>query len=891
MADDHRNAHRPTDQFGEMSTDIQLALEKRLIADLKLFLRWNPALSSTGVRHVEAYHVRVSIILFPAKISQFSFQDAFPKIGDPHSLNNLIDNIWDLRRKQERRFDPLLYLGNDMMHEVLVYVVNLWGITESRAWGAEVILRDYIGDPLVLTSVSRRWSQFITSSPQLWSYLFIDTDDEDILECMQLSLLLSRNTKLLIVLYGSVTLCDAIVVDLLRVGHRIDALIYHSNVSRPTLARFRFYLGALHDQPERVCRWYKLEVKSAIQPQGYLDHYSFPTSIRSLWMGGLVPLSKLVTLSQFQSLTFLSVRVSIDPAHNYRLEFPKLEGLRVQVALASHHQVDPPVNMVCRNLKLLDLRYTLELDLEDPQEEPATWMEFDGVDALEELQVDLAIRIVTEVGSIDPLVEWLQMRLRLQDQWLLREREREQLEMAELVEERLRELQGELRWLQRLRQGLRLHPPLQEQEQEQHEQGIWQREQHLRFVMSIHTRWREWLSLPDSLEHVQRSELKVTLSTQMHKEACGVIRNTVEEVLVRRLPQLTELTTSKVLHIFPKHLRKLCFHAFAISDSWPSMTLPSLVSLEIIADSPDHLLVMRYIQVPQLRVLRVLVEDGPGTLHKHDWGDNTSNILDHISLRIEIPCDKQGDIRVLVFHLPQTHSLNVFSPYIPLHLYLAKPAPLKYTLNAGLGTMSDPSGCQVRTLSAMWNEKWLTEWIVPCGIPSIATFRTLTSLQRIVLNQRPYLLSEPSPADILFKLLEQNIHTCPQLTSITLAQCPSSWSRFLCQLHKRNREAMLSRRTKCIEELGFYQSLHATIIRWLVDAIKAKILDVIERPPIREGDVWPVRPFEAERVFRSCYICHITGMEVGCLEYETRNVDCGRERGEGSKIYAIEVVQ
>ena len=96
---------------------------------------------------------------------------------------------------------------------------------------------------------------------------------------------------------------------------------------------------------------------------------------------------------------------------------------------------------------------------------------------------------------------------------------------------------------------------------------------------------------------------------------------------------------------------------------------------------------------------------------------------------------------------------------------------------------------------------------------------------------------------------------------------------------------MLSRRTKCIKELGFYQSLHTAILRWLVDAIKARILHVIERPPIREGDVWPMRPFEVKRVFRSCYICHITGMEIDCLEYKTRNVDCGRERGEGSKIY------
>jgi hypothetical protein len=362
----------------------------------------------------------------------------------------------------------------------------------------------------------------------------------------------------------------------------------------------------------------------------------------------------------------------------------------------------------------------------------------------------------------------------------------------------------------------------------------------------------------------------------------------VEGALVWGLPQLTELATSKVLPIFPKHLRKLRFHGFAMfamSGSLPSITLPSLVSLEIIADNPDHLLVMRYIQMPQLRVLRVQVEDGPGRLHKHDWVHATNNLLGHISLRIEIPRDKQGN-PILVFHLPQTQSLNVFSPYIPLHLYLAKPAPLLYTLNAGLETMSGPSHGRGRIITAMWNEKLVTEWINPYGIPSLAKFKTLMSLQRIVLSQHPYVLSEQSPADTLFKLLEQDINTCPQLNSITLAQCPSSWPRFLCQLRKRNGGAMLLRNTKCIEELGFYQLLHATIIKWLVDAIKARILDVIERPPIREGNTWPMRPFEAEGVFRSCYVCHITGMELGCLEYETRDVDCGRERSEGSKIYA-----
>jgi len=372
---------------------------------------------------------------------------------------------------------------------------------------------------------------------------------------------------------------------------------------------------------------------------------------------------------------------------------------------------------------------------------------------------------------------------------------------------------------------------------------------------------------------------------RMDQGAPIVIKNMVEEILVWGLPQLTELTTSEVLRIFPKHLRKLRLYGFAMSDSLPSIALPSLVSLEIIADSSDHLLVMGHIQVPRLRVLRVQVEDGPGTLHKHDWGATTNNLLDHISLRINIPREKQGD-HVLSFHLPQTQSLDIFSPSRPLHLYLAKPAPLFYTLNAGLATISGLSHGQVRSISAVWNEELVTEWINPCRTPNLAAFKTLISLQRVVLSQRLYMLSEQSPADTLFELLEQNLGTCPQLNSVTLAQCPSSWPRFLCQLRKRNREAMLRKGTKCIEELGFYQPLHATITKWLVDAIGARTLNVIERPPSREGNAWPMRPCEAERVFRSCYVCHITGMELGCLEYETRNADCGRERDEGSKIFA-----
>ena len=272
-------------------------------------------------------------------------------------------------------------------------------------------------------------------------------------------------------------------------------------------------------------------------------------------------------------------------------------------------------------------------------------------------------------------------------------------------------------------------------------------------------------------------------------------------------------------------------------------------------------------------------------LHQHDWRHTMSTQLDHISLCIQIPCIKQGN-HILVFYLPQTQSLHIFSPHTPLCLHLAKPVPLLYTLNASLGTMSGLPEGLVRAISPMWNEKWVTEWINPCGIPSLARFTTLISLQQIVLSQHPYVLSEQSQADTLFELLEQNMDTCPQLNTIILAQCPLSWPRFLCQLCKWNRVAMFLKKMKCIKELGFYQPLHATIIRWLVDAIKARTLNVIQQPPICEGDALLMCPCEAEGVFCSFYVCHITGMELGCLNYENCKVDCGREQGEGLKIYA-----
>jgi len=180
------------------------------------------------------------------------------------------------------------------MYDVFLYVVSLWDIAESRAWGPMIIPRYNISSALVLMSVSQRWSEFVLSSSQLWSSVLIDTDDEGALESLQLFLHLSRDHRLFIILRGRAVVCDDIVMDLLRVGNRIDGMVYESNVSRSTLAKFGFYLKEPYSQ---LPPWHKLEVQSVMQPQQRMDYYHFPTSIRGLWMDGLFPLRKLVTLA------------------------------------------------------------------------------------------------------------------------------------------------------------------------------------------------------------------------------------------------------------------------------------------------------------------------------------------------------------------------------------------------------------------------------------------------------------------------------------------------------------------------------------------------------------------------------------------------------------------
>ena len=753
--------------------------------------------------------------------------------------------MWDLRRQQQCLFDPLLYLGDDIMHDVFLYAVSLWDIAESRTWETEIIPRSHADGPLALTSVSQQWNRFVTSSPPLWSYLVIDTGDEDVLESLRLFLLLSRNRRLFIVLRGKVVVCEAIVTELQRVGDRIDALIYPPSISHPTLGKVGVYPELAHDQLESIRPWYRLSV---MQPRGHVNDYSFPSSLQGLWIDGPFPMSHLGILSHFRSLSSLSLTFYLDsglsPDARFYLEFPSLERLRIQSAFASDPQPNVRTCMTLPKLTHLYLLYNLDLDLENPPEDPESGMQFDSYPVLQEVQIHMEIHLVSTVAPTHPVAKQLQPE---RQRVLWQRTHAQKLEQAEEVH--LRSAKRLLERAEERRPDLLL----------------------LRFAVFLQTTWHNLLPW---LENLRQTSLELTIA--MPEEESGFIENTTKQTLSSGLPRSMELTSSKVLYFFPNHIQKLCLRGCGIPNSLTTTHLPSLISLEIKAEGLNYLLVMGFIQAPQLQDLRVLVQDGPWELQEYDWRDTTSNLLDTIFLRIDISCHAPD--HCVVFRLPQTRSLDISSPYLPFHLFLAEPPPLLYSLRASI---DNPS--------AVWQDNLMTQWINPhYGVPHLARFSTLTSLRRIVLDQSLYLLSKPSPTDELFKLLAKDIHICPQLTSVTVAQCPSSWPSFLCQLRARNRTAMLSKTAKCIEELSFYQPLHATITSWLLDAIQAKNFNMVEVLPIRQGNAWPVRPFEGEGVFRSCYVCYITGMELSCLESATQGEDCGLDRaGTGSMIDAM----
>ena len=137
--------------------------------------------------------------------------------------------------------------------------------------------------------------------------------------------------------------------------------------------------------------------------------YSFPSSLQGPWIDGLFPLSKLGILLGFRSLSYLSLTIypdwGLSPEPESSLEFPCLERLRVQRDFRRDRRGDIPITMKIPKLRHLRYVYNLELDLEDPPEDPGSWLGVDEYPVLQEVQIYMAIHLVPTFGSIHPVVK------------------------------------------------------------------------------------------------------------------------------------------------------------------------------------------------------------------------------------------------------------------------------------------------------------------------------------------------------------------------------------------------------------------------------------------------------------------------------------------------------
>jgi len=113
--------------------------------------------------------------------------------------------------------------------------------------------------------------------------------------------------------------------------------------------------------------------------------------------------------------------------------------------------------IICRNLKVLNLRFALEYDLGNPLDNPATWMEFGIIDGLQELQIQLEIYVVNNLHP--PADEWL-----LQYLWEQQARQAQQVQLEQL-EQLARQAQQEQE-----RHEQQSHQEWQEQRQRQRRQ-------------------------------------------------------------------------------------------------------------------------------------------------------------------------------------------------------------------------------------------------------------------------------------------------------------------------------------------------------------------------------------------------------------------------------------
>ena len=379
---------------------------------------------------------------------------------------------------------------------------------------------------------------------------------------------------------------------------------------------------------------------------------------------------------------------------------------------------------------------------------------------------------------------------------------------------------------------------------------------------------------PTNLHHVSLHVVR-TGHGQERKHP-GPIRERFESLFIQRMPGLTDLVTSQLRNIDAPCLRRLSLRLLPAGPPTNIVTFPNLELLEVESRyGYDHFVAIEQIRAPSLQKLYIIVSKNRGSCKKttFDFRDITDTQRLYISLQVD------SDDRILTFRLPPCLSLAVCG-WTELHV--PEPLPLLYSFETG----KEGSDYLLQNLDALVVSAVTRLKVAFGGFIGPTILTRFTSLRNITLSIA-HKISTPSSTDELLRLLAENVHICPFLTSVTLSEYPSNWESFLSALRIRNCAGLFDERTSIIHELKFLQGLHRKFIECLRTSIEGKFVKLTS-PPCRQGNHWPPRPImKTKELYRSCYLCHISGFELGCMQSETQAVDCGRERGQVVTIMAI----
>jgi hypothetical protein len=270
-----------------------------------------------------------------------------------------IDQVWDLQRLKQPRFDPLHSLPAEVVHQIFVHVTS-W--LESIRPGFTKFHQSEADGPLFLASVSRRWSEFVVADPLLWSQILVDTDEEEATDHLRLFLHCSRATRLDVVLQGVGAASDTLLKLLAPHTHRINSLVTPYGKPLIAIEGLKPYLT--------IDPWHEIELGDELRNRRGKSssgsaHYVYPTSIRSLWVAGRCLPSTLSALPRFEMLSLLSIESyhsqSSDPSFPSEIVLPNVQVLIIHVKFWPGGPWNLLQFFVCPYLRVLNFDSTFTL--------------------------------------------------------------------------------------------------------------------------------------------------------------------------------------------------------------------------------------------------------------------------------------------------------------------------------------------------------------------------------------------------------------------------------------------------------------------------------------------------------------------------------------------------